>query len=233
MLGGKCANLKWTSCIIKMKVTVYFIFRDFTFSRKSVVPFKNPSLITSPHDLQASVCLSDNAKRRAFDLQRLKNFCPECNRIPYSNGNSPRNSSPSVPKARNPTAWSRSSRILQSFKDIRDRFKEEARVIENCLRTNMGSRIESPVFGSPEYLFRSNTQHKTRRETPIFDPSDYLFQGYPHLRNRIYRKPEHCCFLQRGNSLNYEQGRRRFDSPIFEIRSEITMFKSKSAFIYS
>ncbi|XWS08548.1 hypothetical protein CRYUN_Cryun40dG0012000 [Craigia yunnanensis] len=177
---------------------------------------------------QAYTCLSDNDRRRAFNSERWKYFCIECNRIPYSSSNSLANS-----KAQDPTNCSRSSSVVQDLKDIRNRFKEETRVIENCLRVNSLSRRESPLFNPSNNLYQSKIKHKSQRETPIFEPSDYLFQGYPHLRNKIYKKPESYWHLQRGSV----QGRGKYHSPIFENQSATGIFrgmlKSKSVSIHS
>ena len=178
--------------------------------------------------LQAYTRLSDSAKRKAFDLERWKYFCLECNTIPYT----ARNSSASKPKGRNHTSQSRSHKILRGLKDIRERFREEARVIQNCLKTTATSRKESPLFNPSNHLFPSN--QKTQKESPVFNPSDYSFQGgYPHLRTRLCRKPENHWYLQTGNVMNCEKGSWRYDTPIFEVRSEAAMFRRKSACVRS
>ena len=161
-------------------------------------------------------------------------MCIECNRIPYSSGNPLTNSQHSSKlKVQDPTNCSRSSRVVQGLKDISDRFKEEIRVIENCLRVNSLSRRESPLFNPSNNLCQSKSKHKSQRETPIFEPSDYLFQGYPHLRSQIYTKPESFWHLKRGSV----QGRGTYHSPIFEKASATGIFrgmlKSKSVCIHS
>ncbi|XVF62523.1 hypothetical protein PTKIN_Ptkin09bG0015100 [Pterospermum kingtungense] len=177
---------------------------------------------------EAYTCLSDNVRRRAFNLERWKYFCIECNRIPYSNANSRKSSKLKLPQ--DPTNYSRSGRLLRGLKDIRDRFKEEIRVIENCLRVNSLSKRESPLFKPPSNICESQIKHKkSQRETPIFEPSDYVFQGYPHLRSQIYRKSDSFWGLQRGNV----KGRGNYHSPIFENASATGMLKSKSVRIQS
>lgn len=182
--------------------------------------------------LQAYVCLTDHAKRRAFDLERWKNFCFQCNTIPYTSKISapPTTKSNAFAQKGNATNWSRSYKILRGLKDMKDRFREEAKVIENCLRTNAASKKESSLFSPSDYMFRSNSQ----RESPVFNPSDYVFQGYPHLRTRIQKKPDRFCYLQAGHFVNCEPRTEYFhDSPIFEVRSESASFRSKSACVYS
>ncbi|XWS14132.1 hypothetical protein CRYUN_Cryun36dG0097100 [Craigia yunnanensis] len=183
---------------------------------------------------EAYTCLSDNVGRRAFNSEKWKYLCIECNRIPYSSGNSLAHSQHSSKlKAQDPTNCSRSSRVVQGLKDIRDRFKVEIRVIENCLRVNNLSRRESPLFNPSNNLCQSKIKHKSQRETPIFEPSDNLFQGYPHLRSQIYKKPESFWHLQRGSV----QGREKYHSPIFENASTTGIFrgmlKSKYVCIHS
>ncbi|XVE82203.1 hypothetical protein DITRI_Ditri15bG0128500 [Diplodiscus trichospermus] len=185
---------------------------------------------------EAYTCLSDNVRRRAFNTERWKYFCMECNRIPYSSinylGNS-QNSSSKL-KAHDPP---RTGIILQGLKDMRDRFKEEIRVIENCLRVNSMPRRESPLFNpSPSNNgCQSKVKHKSQnhRESPVFEPSDYVFHGYPHLRSQIYQKPQSFWHLHRRSV----EGRGKFDSPIFENASATGifrgMFKSKSVCIHS
>ncbi|XVF38777.1 hypothetical protein REPUB_Repub20aG0131100 [Reevesia pubescens] len=179
---------------------------------------------------EAYSCLSDNVKRRAFNSERWTYFCIECKRIPYSNANS--NHSSKLKAAQDPTNCSRSGKVVQGLKDMRDRFTEEIRVIENCLRVNSLSRRESPLFNPSNNLCQSKVKHKSQRsETPIFEPSH--FQGYPHLRSQVYKKPESFWHLERGSV----EGRGKYHSPIFENATATGIFrgmvKSKSVCIHS
>ena len=76
-------------------------------------------------------------------------------------------------------------------------------------------------------------------ESPVFDPSDYLLKGYPHIRTRIYRKPENFWDLQREDALNNYggqgtvKGRSYHDFPVFEKRSERGILKESAACVYS
>lgn len=163
-------------------------------------------------------------------MERWKKFCIQCNKIPYTSCKSTVNSHASKHKPWNPANWSRSSKILRNLKDIKERFKEEAKVIENCLSTNAASRKESLVNPSSN-LFQNHG--RTKKESPIFDPSDYLFQGYPHLRNRMSEKPDNFWYFNRETMHLYDQARGIYDSPIFESRPERRMFKSKSTCVRS
>uniref|UniRef100_F6H6V8 J domain-containing protein n=1 Tax=Vitis vinifera TaxID=29760 RepID=F6H6V8_VITVI len=167
--------------------------------------------------LRAYACLSDDVKRRTFDSERWRSFCRDCNRIPYTACNPSANSGSAKLKPLNPTNWSRYYKVFRGLRDIRDRLKEEARVIENCFKTNAASREEFPLFNPSDYQFQGYPHHRplfykkteslwylpgsrvtenylrsnvtSRKESPLFNPSDYLHQGYPHYRTRSYQKP--------------------------------------------
>lgn len=94
----------------------------------------------------------------------------------------------------------------------------------------------SPVVDRPKNnLFHSNGNHHwSRKESPVFDPADYILYGYPHLRNRMYMKPENFWCFNKENLQRSEMGRGGIhDSPIFEGRSAREMFKSKSTRVHS
>ncbi|KAM5568885.1 dnaJ-related protein rsp1 [Rosa sericea] len=189
---------------------------------------------------EAYSCLSDHENRRAFDLERWSKFCFECGTIPYTTYKTPSNAKASEHKGWNPTSRSRSCKVIKGLKDMRNRFREEARVIENCLRANnAASRNESSLFSPPSYVSQSNSNPRLSRETPVFNPSDHVVQGYPHLRTRIYDKDKSRSFwcLRTGHHiLNYEQGRASratYDSPVFEVRSERGILKSRSTCVRS
>ncbi|KAG6597554.1 hypothetical protein SDJN03_10734, partial [Cucurbita argyrosperma subsp. sororia] len=154
---------------------------------------------------QGYACLSDNVKRTAFDLDRMKNFCPDCNTIPYTNLT-----------ALNVLGSFNKNNKHGGVKNIKERLREESNVIENCLLKNT-----------------SRFHHINHKESPIFNPSDYVSQGYPHFRTRIHPKPQNFRCFRSGNSLKYEQGRGQFEYPLFEVRSESFHLQKQSAFVYS
>ncbi|GLT99062.1 hypothetical protein SLE2022_165290 [Rubroshorea leprosula] len=176
---------------------------------------------------EAYACLSDGARRKAFHLEKCRNFCIECNGIPCDSRSSPEVAAMD----------SRTCRVMRAFKDIWERFKEETRVIENCLRTNSLSRKESQLYcsaASYNVVDGRTTTRKSQRESPIFNPSDYLFHGYPHLRSRVSKRPENLCHFQRPRGIpNYGRGRERYQTPIFETVTEIGTLKSKPVCIRS
>lgn len=179
---------------------------------------------------EAYACLSNAAKRKAFDLERCKQFCFECKRIPFTSCNVPGNSSSSGFKAWNIITRSRSFKLWRNIRDMRERFMDEAKVIENCLRTNSMSRKESPLHKTLGYLNRSKSLHGFDKETPVFNPSDYLYQGYPHLRRDIYHNSSTFWYLRRNSMLHNEKRGAPHASPVFEVRSR-SLFPSKFTFV--
>ncbi|KAL3508130.1 hypothetical protein ACH5RR_033512 [Cinchona calisaya] len=124
---------------------------------------------------EAYACLSDNANRTAFNLERQKNFCFKCRNIPDPS-NDPSILSSTKVKRISTLERERSNHMLQRMKDLRARFVQEASVIENCLKVNAASsRISSD---------------STRKELQTFNPADYLSQGYPHPTTRNHKKLE-------------------------------------------
>ncbi|XP_062108671.1 pre-mRNA-splicing factor cwf23 [Humulus lupulus] len=187
---------------------------------------------------EAYSCLSDNAQRKAFDLRRWRSFCFDCLHANMANPNLAKN------KARRTPSWPRSHKILRGLKDLRDRFREETKVIENCLKANAASatagaaattsRKDSSLFSPTSSLLRSKSHSGSRKESPIFNPSDYVFEGYPHMRSRVYKKPDNFWFMKTGHVFNSERDSRgNCDSPIFEIRPQRGIFKSKSTYVHS
>ncbi|XP_057957670.1 uncharacterized protein LOC131150753 [Malania oleifera] len=187
---------------------------------------------------EAYACLSDHAKRRAFNLERWKSYCTECNgSIPRATRNPSSKTNATKHNQLNITDRSRSKKILQGLKEIRERFKEEARVMESFFKANYASsRKESPLF-NPSDCTKQGYPHcrkwKECNETPVFNPSDYLFQSYHHCRSQKYRTQNELWFLQTRNTLNYKHGRGKCEYPIFEMGSEAGPFRSKSVCLNS
>ncbi|XP_077218296.1 uncharacterized protein LOC143852663 [Tasmannia lanceolata] len=114
---------------------------------------------------EAYGCLSDNAKRIAFDYERRSSFCKECSRKPkYQTHNFNSNFNIEKLGTGKPMEQAKSYKVLQAMKEARKRFKEEAKVIETCLQSYQAFR----------------------REHPLFNPSNSpLLPGYPHQRTKI------------------------------------------------
>ncbi|CAJ1963324.1 unnamed protein product [Sphenostylis stenocarpa] len=166
---------------------------------------------------EAYMCLSDAAKRKAFDLKRYKNFCFECNRIPYTSKKVPVPGNPngSSFKTRNINSGSRSYKVWRNLREVRERLKEEAKVIENCLQVNLMSKKESPLYNPADYR-----QDKVEREIPVFNPMKYVYQGYPHLRGHVHKNGETCWYLHTQNIVHNDKEEAKYASPIFEVRSQ-------------
>ncbi|KAK2990302.1 hypothetical protein RJ640_014754 [Escallonia rubra] len=161
---------------------------------------------------EAYACLSDKARREAFDLERWNSFCIDCNRASNITCSTPSNSSEKLTGVF-PADRQRSNNITRGLKDIRTRFMEEARVIENCLKANAASRKGYP------------SSYASGKESPIFEPSNYQARDYQN-RTRNCREPEGFCCLRTGNG--YKQRNAKCDSPIFEYKSEKRSFNLKS-----
>jgi hypothetical protein len=100
-----------------------------------------------------------------------------------------------------------SSKVRRNIRDIRERFKEEAKVIENCLKTNSVSKKES--------------QHRVEKESPVFNPSNYKYQSYPHPRSNVYKNSKTYWYLQTENMLHKGKvgAKAKYTSPVFEVKS--------------
>ncbi|KAJ4968909.1 hypothetical protein NE237_015610 [Protea cynaroides] len=144
---------------------------------------------------EAYACLSDRTKRRAFDCERCKSFCTDCSQRSFSKF---QGISEVKLQGSDPRHWTRSNKNLKGIREVRDRFKEELKVIERCLRANQASRNESPVF----------------------DPRNYSLQDYPHRRTQIFRSVNI-------DIPGYDYRRGRCSSPIFEIGSEKRSLRSR------
>lgn len=169
--------------IIQYNHTIHLITRfgvyipvQLGFLRNPVISplkefYSKALLISCLGRMQAYLCLSDETKRRCFNMDRRKNICLKCSRVSHKTKENRNDSKP--------------NRFCQTLRDIRDKFREENKVIERCLKTNsarfMGNRTEeTPVYGIP------NQNRFKKKESPVFNPSDYRLWGYPHVRNRVF-----------------------------------------------
>lgn len=144
---------------------------------------------------EAYACLSDKAKRKAFNIERRYIFCKECSWQCPSETSDFAGVDAGNLKRSNTADQGKSNKVLKALKEVSNRFKEEAKVIENCLRVNAKSR---------------------GKESPPFDPSNYeMFPNYPHYRSRNFKK---CNEIWNIRSPNFRK--RTCESPIFEIRSD-------------
>ncbi|KOM26697.1 hypothetical protein LR48_Vigan304s004400 [Vigna angularis] len=84
--------------------------------------------------------------------------------------------------------------------------KEEAKVIEKCLRANLMSNKESPLYNPTDYRHGSRFLHKVERQVPVFNPLKYLYQGYPHLRDHVHHNWETYWYFDTQNLVQNQKG---------------------------
>ncbi|XP_021725048.1 uncharacterized protein LOC110692346 [Chenopodium quinoa] len=166
---------------------------------------------------QAYNCLSDEAKRISFNLERLRNHCTQCSRIPH-NTNPTHNSNTSSSNSSNSTKNSKFYKLQQHCRAIRDQLIHEAKVIESCIRVHQ----------------------RPKNEYPVFDPSSYTHSGYPHMRNNHHHNN---LFYKKGASFrdvpnrkvfpNFDQRKGRCEIPIFELRTDCSSLNINSACVSS
>nr|XP_043639861.1 uncharacterized protein LOC122610975 [Erigeron canadensis] len=142
---------------------------------------------------EAYGCLSDESRRLEFDAKRWNNTCNECTKTPTKTRTKPKGSTSS------PLDRSKSKKISSRVKEVKAKFREEARVIEKCLKAN----ANIGVFN---------------KEMPVFDPKDYgTTRENPH--SRVFR-----CNDDTNSSSKWLKKRFNFDnqvrceSPVFEFK---------------
>lgn len=141
---------------------------------------------------QAHACLSDKIRRRDFNSDRRDSYCKECHQKSDTNGSEERN-------GHYDRRRTKSKRILQALKEVQNRFKEECRVIESCLRANAAFQ----------------------RDFPLFDPSDYLlFPEYPHHRDRVTKNPPDISSNHASEVQNSKRRGGGCESPLYQARPE-------------
>uniref|UniRef100_A0A453MBY0 J domain-containing protein n=1 Tax=Aegilops tauschii subsp. strangulata TaxID=200361 RepID=A0A453MBY0_AEGTS len=138
---------------------------------------------------EAHACLTDKARRRAFDAERATAFCAACHdraraattpcaptRRRASDRRTPASSEAASAqqqhnKARGSVAKQQGggrrrppSPTTQALREVQNRLRDECRVIDGCLRANAAGA-------------------RRRQSFPLFDPSDrQRFPDYPHAR---------------------------------------------------
>jgi hypothetical protein len=166
---------------------------------------------------QAHACLTDKARRRAFDAERRAGFCAACHDR-HATGSSLasgggggggrlRATAADKQQERTAAAASRSKQpraAHQALREVQNRMREECRVIDGCLRANNAAR--------------------RRRSFPLFDPSDRRsFPDYPHVRPQppfgraeFWRSEER---LGRADQNQRWCGGGGGESPVYQVRS--------------
>ncbi|GFZ09039.1 hypothetical protein Acr_20g0008470 [Actinidia rufa] len=121
-------------------------------------------------DVAFKLVLSQRATNRAkFNFQRQNSCCSEYNGI-----------GPHAAKTKGvfPTQKLRSQKIIQGLKDLRARFAEERRVIENCLKA---------IYNPSDHLSRG---HPRQRAGIYKKPASFHYLRVENLPNSKQRKRE-------------------------------------------
>ncbi|KAL0368194.1 UNVERIFIED_CONTAM: Chaperone protein DnaJ [Sesamum calycinum] len=165
---------------------------------------------------EAYYCLSDNGRRAAFDLERKAISCCECSTVPRTNSELPRHTNVKIQTPYQEPL--RFNQIHRRIKELRTKLKEEATIIEKCLKTNaITSKRETP-----------NINATRGKETPVFNPSNYQYKGYPHNRTINHKKLED---LRAGFMIGNRcmQNTAKTSCPIFQCQPERMPFMSRCA----
>ena len=148
--------------------------------------------------MQAHACLTDKARRRAFDAERSRSFCAAC----HDRHTSSLPSAAGVRKAAAaaPRGKPRTAAAAQALRDVQNRMRDECRVIDGCLRANNARR---------------------RQSFPLFDPSDACrFPDYPHVRPPpSFGDDGRWRFQDQLGRVDPGWGRGGGESPVYQIRT--------------
>lgn len=140
-------------------------------------------------------------------MERWRNQCTECSRIPH-NSHPQHNANNNARKSpRN----LRSYKIHQQFRALKEKLKEEANVIQGCIRVNQGRKNKYPVF----------------------DPSSYSNLSYPHRRNQAQSYKKGASFWDVKKQNVYDQRRGRCEYPLFELTTDCNSFNMKATCVSS
>ncbi|PUZ36212.1 hypothetical protein GQ55_9G020500 [Panicum hallii var. hallii] len=166
---------------------------------------------------EAHACLTDKARRRAFDAERRASFCAACHdrhaaRSPPAAAGRLRAAAGSKQRvAADAQAVSRSkegTRAAQALQDVQNRLRDECRVIDGCLRANNAAACA-----------------RRRQSFPLFDPSDRRrFPDYPHVRPPPFGNAEFWRFEERIGRADQKDQNQRWcrgggESPVYQIRT--------------
>ncbi|CAL4919962.1 unnamed protein product [Urochloa decumbens] len=173
---------------------------------------------------EAHACLTDKARRRAFDAERRASFCAACHdrhAARSSSSPSPAGAGAGRPRAAADkqraaagTQAASASRTKQpraapaALREVQNRLRDECRVIDGCLRAHNAAACA-----------------RRRQSFPLFDPSDRRrFPDYPHVRPPPFGSAELWRFEERlgradQNGQNQRWCRGGGESPIYQIRT--------------
>ena len=117
---------------------------------------------------QAHACLTDQARRRAFDTERRGSFCAACHDRHAARWSKPPTlrAAAGATNHQAPATATAAARISKAAREVQRRLRDECRVIDGCLRANDAA-----------------ARARRRQSFPLFDPSDSRrFPDYPHVR---------------------------------------------------
>ncbi|KAF0916500.1 hypothetical protein E2562_007580 [Oryza meyeriana var. granulata] len=157
---------------------------------------------------EAHACLTDKARRRAFDDERAASYCAACHeRFRHrAERRTPATSTGSA-HGKHRGGGGRTTPVAeQALREVQNRLRNECRVIDGCLRTN-------------------DAGARRRQSFPLFDPSDrQRFPGYPHTR-----PPPLFAGFEAAESWRFEENlgadqnprwcRGGGESPVYQIRT--------------
>uniref|UniRef100_A0A0D9ZFB4 J domain-containing protein n=1 Tax=Oryza glumipatula TaxID=40148 RepID=A0A0D9ZFB4_9ORYZ len=164
---------------------------------------------------EAHACLTDGARRRAFDDERAESYCAACHdRFRHR---AERRTPPATTATTTSTGGARHGKYrgggggcggrrtpvaAQALREVQNRLRDECRVIDSCLKANGGGA-------------------RRRQSFPLFDPSDRLrFPGYPHTRPPPFAA-EFCRFEENLAADRNQRwcGTGAGESPVYQIRT--------------
>ncbi|KAK6146191.1 hypothetical protein DH2020_020060 [Rehmannia glutinosa] len=165
---------------------------------------------------EAYFCLSDSARRAAFDSERHTISCIKCNTIPSYTNTDPTNVKT---QKQSHQETSRFNRINRRMKELRTKLKEDANTIEKCLIANIATASRREFVNA----------NGTKTELPVFNPSDYYqYKGSPQFRTINQKKMEDLrAGFRIGNRSMHDRAMN--SSPVFQYRSERSAFMSRCA----
>ncbi|RLN41325.1 uncharacterized protein C2845_PM01G25260 [Panicum miliaceum] len=158
---------------------------------------------------EAHACLTDKARRRAFDAERRASFCAACHdrHAARSTRATADNKQRAAADGQAASRSKQQTRAAQALRDVHNRLRDECRVIDGCLRANNAAACA-----------------RRRQSFPLFDPSDRRrFPDYPHVRPPPFGNTEFWRFEERLGRADQDQNQRWCrgggESPVYQIRT--------------
>ncbi|CAM0877592.1 unnamed protein product [Alopecurus aequalis] len=121
---------------------------------------------------EAQACLTDKARRRAFDAERATAFCPACHArtaVARNRAITDKKSTPAARSGQQQAGGGGGRRPpvpapTQALREVQNRLRDECQIIDDCLHANADADVA-----------------RRRQSFPLFDPSDrQRFPDYPH-----------------------------------------------------